>query len=639
MVDSDFGMVIEGGVPVYHPSYEEFKDFRAFVERIEPTGMQTGIVKIVPPKEWLDSLPEFTPEMLASIKIKHPIVQNVTGSHGVYRFQNVEKARTYSIDGWKKVCQDRANQPPPKRGATQSSNEGFTSDSLTDYDDSEFTAERCEELERNFWRSIGFSMPMYGADMPGSLFTEKVKDWNVANLDSVLSNLDVKIPGVNTAYLYCGMWKACFPWHLEDMDLHSINYIHFGAPKQWYSISQADRPRFFKIMKAIFPREFRGCPEFLRHKTFLVSPAILEEHGVKVNKVVHRQREFVITWAYGYHAGYNYGYNVAESVNFATPNWLDIGVKSNKCQCITDSVGIDVRRMIRQINGEPLSPPSSPEAIEEDTEELAKPEKKKSKRRPSAEPKQAQAKKPKTHRKGDCALCPHRWDNIYIENAAKTAAVHVICGKLLPETSIASDVVSGLEDIPPERFKLKCIECKTSFGACLQCAFGKCTRSYHATCALSAGMTVEKGQLFCRFHQNSVDHSDAAASRAYASGLLVGDIVQCTTPRRVPFAGVVEENILAEGILVIQALPDRDQRLEVQYEQVIAREFDLESVGRRDEEPEIEPAQISAPVSAPEPVPNRPELFATTAQSGEVVSPFIFMGIPVPDCLKRSHSL
>lgn len=77
--------------------------------------------------------------------------------------------------------------------------------------------------------------------VPGSLYTDDIKSWNVANLSSTLSRIlpSAKgLPGVNTPYLYFGMWRATFAWHVEDMDLFSINYIHFGAPKFWYAIPQ-----------------------------------------------------------------------------------------------------------------------------------------------------------------------------------------------------------------------------------------------------------------------------------------------------------------------------------------------------------------------------------------------------------------
>lgn len=45
-----------------------------------------------------------------------------------------------------------------------------------------------------------------------------------------------------------------------------------------------------------------------------LSPQITQEAG-----------EFMITFPYGYHAGFNHGFNCAESTNFATLRWIDYG--------------------------------------------------------------------------------------------------------------------------------------------------------------------------------------------------------------------------------------------------------------------------------------------------------------------------
>ncbi|KAJ8104367.1 JmjC domain, hydroxylase-domain-containing protein [Lipomyces tetrasporus] len=392
--DDDDGVPIEpdhyygGTVPVFRPTMDEFRSFPKFIKKIDNYGMKVGIVKVIPPPEWTAALPDVT-EKLKEVRIRHPIIQHINGSQGVFSQTNIEKQRSYTLPQWRKVTEESDHQPPARRGerrkgadsktrmnvrkrqrtmscAEDSSvdwaqesdaaqkpkrrNGELSAQELAEFEDfnyrfnaSEFTPERCEELERIYWKTITYNNPMYGADMLGSLFTDATKEWNVSHLDNILNDLGVDLPGVNTAYLYFGMWKSTFSWHVEDMDLYSINYLHFGAPKQWYSISQKDEKQFYSVMRSEWPDEHKKCKEFLRHKTFLVSPKYLADRGIKVNKLVHNQGEFVITFPFGYHSGYNLGYNCAESVNFASERWLQIGASAKKCKCVSDAVDIDVQ--------------------------------------------------------------------------------------------------------------------------------------------------------------------------------------------------------------------------------------------------------------------------------------------------------
>ena len=54
--------------------------------------------------------------------------------------------------------------------------------------------------------------------------------------------------------------------HCEDLDLYSVNYLHYGAPKHWYCIPPEHRQRFENLLKGLLPDMFKACPEFMRHK-------------------------------------------------------------------------------------------------------------------------------------------------------------------------------------------------------------------------------------------------------------------------------------------------------------------------------------------------------------------------------------
>ncbi|KIH62064.1 JmjC domain protein [Ancylostoma duodenale] len=124
------------------------------------------------------------------------------------------------------------------------------------------------------------SQPIYGADTEGSFYDEDVDEFNMKRLGTILDETKEAtggkvIRGVTSVYLYFGMYGASFAWHVEDMELYSINYLHHGAPK-------------------------------------------------------------------GYHMGFNLGYNIAESTNFATDRWIDFGKNAVLCKCRSDMVEIDM---------------------------------------------------------------------------------------------------------------------------------------------------------------------------------------------------------------------------------------------------------------------------------------------------------
>ena len=101
-------------------------------------------------------------------------------------------------------------------------------------------------MEEMYWSSLKGESPLYGADVMGTLFKDLKNPWNINYLDSLLKEgLNKKnLKGITTPYLYIGGFRTTFAWHVEDYNLASINYMHYGAPKVWYTIARKDYKKF-----------------------------------------------------------------------------------------------------------------------------------------------------------------------------------------------------------------------------------------------------------------------------------------------------------------------------------------------------------------------------------------------------------
>lgn len=209
-----------------------------------------------------------------------------------------------------------------------------------------------EDLERKYWKNVSYVSPLYAADVKGSLSDKDLDVWNIDRLDTILNYVSkdygIKIDGVNTAYLYFGMWKSSFAWHTEDMDLYSINYLHFGAPKTWYGVPPAYGRRLEEYANRAFHENYQICNAHLRHKMTLISPQILRNNRIPYNRIVQESGEIMITFPFGYHAGFNHGFNAAESTNFATKRWIEYGKRATICRCFEDMVKISMETFVRR---------------------------------------------------------------------------------------------------------------------------------------------------------------------------------------------------------------------------------------------------------------------------------------------------
>lgn len=299
-------------VMTFEPNLKEFANLTRLLQYIESRGAHhAGITKIRPPAEWVARARGYQPADI-QLEIPAPVMQTIAPTEWKGAFQaNHTKLPKIKVEEYRRLATNTSYVTPAH--------------------------ETYEELEDKYWDELNNDMsepPIYGADVCESITDPEQKVWNISHLDSLLTEvMDEQIPGVNLPYLYFGMWRATFSWHVEDMDLYSVNFLHFGAPKTWYCIPPKYAYKLELAAEKLFPGMAKACPNLLRHKAVMMGPDVLQEFGVRVHKVVQEERDMIVVFPHAYHSGFNHGFNIAESTNFALQRWIEYGKRFRGCLC------------------------------------------------------------------------------------------------------------------------------------------------------------------------------------------------------------------------------------------------------------------------------------------------------------------
>ncbi|XP_071729359.1 lysine-specific demethylase REF6-like [Rutidosis leptorrhynchoides] len=322
--------------PEYKPTLTEFQDPIAYICKIEKVASKFGICKIIPPVS-----PSFKKTVISNLKQSlssdspnsTPTFTTRIQEVGFHRRKNFHPVQR---PVWQSFKTYTLNQF--ERKAKKFENDIYGSSSNTDLSKL--------KVETMYWKAQD-EKPIYveyANDIPGSAFNEimeqgsiginSVKNlgesaWNLRNVarakGSLLKFVKNEILGVTSPMIYIGMMFSWFAWHVEDHDLHSLNYMHIGGCKTWYGIPIDAAVAFEDVIRThgysgkISPIE--TCAT-LAQKTTVMSPEILHKVGVPCYRLVQNAGEFVVTFPRAYHSGFSHGFNCAEAVNIATPEWL-----------------------------------------------------------------------------------------------------------------------------------------------------------------------------------------------------------------------------------------------------------------------------------------------------------------------------
>ncbi|WOG99792.1 hypothetical protein DCAR_0519148 [Daucus carota subsp. sativus] len=108
--------------------------------------------------------------------------------------------------------------------------------------------------------------------------------WNmreVSRSDGSLLKFVKKVnPGVTSPMVYSAILFDWLAWHVEDHDLHILNYMHMGVGETWYSMVTEAAPAFEDVERASNVAEMPiwASPDDLKYVTGDLSLNLVQAH-------------------------------------------------------------------------------------------------------------------------------------------------------------------------------------------------------------------------------------------------------------------------------------------------------------------------------------------------------------------------
>lgn len=187
--------------------------------------------------------------------------------------------------GGKKILKRQNNHP--KEHPEKATNPSWLKMPL--YNINRSTLSPLQFIEK-FWASHRTDRPQrYAFEWDKTLFNDEIKKLNLRTLWNPIDQLyltNAVSKGVNRSMILVSGPDTAFPWHNEDLDLGSINYMHWGATKIWVFVHHKSTDKFREALIRDFgPTEENKCKNPVKHKNYLTDIQWLIDNEIEYSIV------------------------------------------------------------------------------------------------------------------------------------------------------------------------------------------------------------------------------------------------------------------------------------------------------------------------------------------------------------------
>ncbi|CAF1367415.1 unnamed protein product [Adineta steineri] len=110
--------------------------------------------------------------------------------------------------------------------------------------------------------------------------------------------------------------------------------MHEGSSKFWYIVPSSHADQLEQCLRDVDTLDTSHCQASLQHKTLFPNPVELAQlHNIPVYRIEQCPNEIIVIFPRAYNWGFDGGFNVTESINFALPSWIPFGRSVRSCLC------------------------------------------------------------------------------------------------------------------------------------------------------------------------------------------------------------------------------------------------------------------------------------------------------------------